>query len=324
MVLIKTLTESVERRKGLLSVEYISLIYNIFTTLLIGCFYVELMNPGRQLLERVGIVVLTFLCYMLYQWKPCRLTVFVRVVAQMSLLAYWYPDTYEFNRLFANLDHLFAGFEQSLFGFQPALLFSQVCHTVWWSEAFNMGYWAYYPMIFIVVIFCFFARYGRFMQTAFVVLCSFLLYYLIYLFLPVTGPQFYFNAIGLEQASSGIFPNVGDYFLSHSELLPNPDAIDGFFYRLVEGAQAAGERPTAAFPSSHVGMSTILMILAWQADRKLMWGMMPFYLLLCGATVYIQAHYLIDVLAGWLSAVIIYFLSVGIYRFCVGHALFKE
>lgn len=317
MALIHTLTAPVERAKGLFPIEKISLAYNVLTTVLIAYFYMQLMDPGAQLMERMGIVGMTALCYLLYQWRPCRLTTFVRVVAQLGLLAYWYPDTYEFNRLFPNLDHLFAEWEQSLFGCQPALLFSQTCHTVWWSEAFNMGYWAYYPMIFIVVLYYFFARYAGFMKTAFVVLCSFFAYYLIYIFLPVTGPQFYFNAIGLEQAAMGFFPNVGDYFLHHSELLPNPDAIDGLFFRLVEGAQAAGERPTAAFPSSHVGISTILMILAWKANRRLMFGLLPFYLLLCGATVYIQAHYLIDTIAGFLSAFLIYGLSSTFYRVVV-------
>lgn len=318
MALIKTLTEPVEKKNGLFAIERISLAYNVFTTVLIGIFYMQLRNPGAQLIERMGIVGMTALCYALYHWRPCRLTTFVRVVSQMFLLAYWYPDTYEFNRLFPNLDHLFAGWEQSLFGCQPALLFSQMCHTQWWSEAFNMGYWAYYPMTFLVVFYYFFARYEKFMKTTFVILCSFFIYYLIYIFLPVTGPQFYFNAIGLEQATMGFFPNVGDYFLHHSELLPNPDAIDGFFFRLVEGAQAAGERPTAAFPSSHVGISTILMILAWKANRKLMYGMLPFYLLLCGATVYIQAHYLIDAIAGFFSALLIYWLSNLLYRAYIG------
>ena len=67
------------------------------------------------------------------------------------------------------------------------------------------------------------------------------------------------------------------------------------------------ERPTAAFPSSHVGITTILMFLAWRTRCKtLFWCMMPFYVLMCFATVYIQAHYAIDVIAGWISAGIIY------------------
>ena len=71
------------------------------------------------------------------------------------------------------------------------------------------------------------------------------------------------------------------------------------FYSLVEGSQQVGERPTAAFPSSHVGISTILMIMAWRGSKKLFACLIPFYMLLCGATVYIQAHYVIDAIVGF-------------------------
>ena len=72
-----------------------------------------------------------------------------------------------------------------------------------------------------------------------------------------------------------------------------------FFYNLVEDAKAAGERPTAAFPSSHVGISTICMFLVWHTrNYKLLMVLAPFYFFLCCATVYIQAHYLIDAIAG--------------------------
>lgn len=310
--------------RGLFAVEIISLIYCALTTLLIFILYPRMDHPATMLAERGGILVMTLLLWLLYRWHPCRLTGFVRVVAQLALLAYWYPDTYEFNRLFPNLDHLFAEWEQMLFGCQPALLFGETCSTIWWSEAFNMGYWAYYPMIFLVTLYYFFARYEGFMKTAFIVLCSFFIYYLVYLFLPVTGPQYYFNAIGLEQAAAGCFPSVGDYFNYHSELLPGPGDSTGFFYHMVEQSQAAGERPTAAFPSSHVGMSTILMILAWRANRKMFLGLIPFYLLLCGATVYIQAHYLIDALAGFVSALLIYAVSSRLYRLWEKRELVRE
>ena len=35
--------------------------------------------------------------------------------------------------------------------------------------------------------------------------------------------------------------------------------------------------------------------------------MLPFYILLCLATVYIQAHYAIDAIAGFITALIFYF-----------------
>ena len=38
----------------------------------------------------------------------------VRIIAQIALLAWWYPDTYEINRMFPNLAHLFSGWEQDV------------------------------------------------------------------------------------------------------------------------------------------------------------------------------------------------------------------
>jgi membrane-associated phospholipid phosphatase len=90
--------------------------------------------------------------------------------------------------------------------------------------------------------------------------------------------------------------------------------IKGIFSQLVIGAQEVGERPTAAFPSSHVGMSTVTMMLAWQTKNKwLFWVMFPVYLLLCCATVYIQAHYLIDSICGFITAVLFFGLNSRLY-----------
>lgn len=108
------LFERVESGKGLFAVESISLIYNALTSILILLLDPRMDHPGTMLLERLGIVVLTFVLIHLYQAFPCRLTAFVRMVVQMSLLAYWYPDTFEFNRLFPNLDYLFASAEQTI------------------------------------------------------------------------------------------------------------------------------------------------------------------------------------------------------------------
>jgi hypothetical protein len=129
----------------------------------------------------------------------------------------------------------------------------------------------------------------------------------VYFFLPVTGPQYYYLAAGLDNIANGTFPDVGNYFATHNEALPIPGYAKGFFYQCVASAHETGEQPTAAFPSSHVGVTTILMILAWRSqNRKLFYGMLPLFILMCFATVYIQAHYVIDVLGGWVSGIIIF------------------
>ena len=150
---------------------------------------------------------------------------------------------------------------------------------------------------------------GLVTRVAGVVLLSFFVYYVIYIALPVTGPQFYFAAIGTDSAAAGIYPHVGTYFNTHTAMLPSPGWSDGLFHRLVEWTHETGERPTAAFPSSHVGCSTIVFILAWRHVRQVVPVLFPLWVLLCGATVYIQAHYVIDAVAGLLSAPLVLWLS---------------
>ena len=135
-----------------------------------------------------------------------------------------------------------------------------------------------------------------------------------YIFVPVAGPQYYFPAIGMDNAMDGTFWAIGDYFNYNRELLPGPGYEDGFFYNLVEGSQQVGERPTAAFPSSHVGISTILMIMAWRGSKVMFACLVPFYFFLCCATVYIQAHYLIDAIAGFVSACILYVVVTAMFK----------
>ena len=300
-------------RHGLLGVEKVTLIYTLFTALAIGVAWPEMTAPWQLLQGRIFVVAGILTTGIVYRILPCRASLFLRYFYPLSLLAYWYPDTYEFCQLLPNLDHLFAAADLALFGCQPSIGFSRLLPSKLWSELFHMGYFSYYPMIALTVFVPLFTDRSRFSRTAFVVMTSFFMYYLIYLFLPVAGPQYYFKAVGTETADTGIFPAVGYYFQTHTDML-RPE-IKGIFSQLVSGAQEVGERPTAAFPSSHVGMSTVTMMLAWKArNRWLFWVMVPVYLLLCCATVYIQAHYLIDSIFGLISAVLFFMLTSWGYK----------
>ncbi|MDD4608677.1 MAG: phosphatase PAP2 family protein [Bacteroidaceae bacterium] len=318
------LTKKFDAPHRLFAVETISLVYNLITSLLILFHYNEMTHASEMLTERICIALGTYLLVFLFRFAPNKCFTFVRIAAQMALLSYWYPDTFEFNRLFLNLDHIFASADQFLFNCQPAIEFSKRLPAMWVSEPLNLGYFSYYPMIFIVTLFYFVFRFEWFEKISFVLVGSFLIYYLIYIFVPVAGPQFYFPAIGLEQVSQGVFPAVGHYFNYHTELLPAPGYSHGVFYQLVEQSQQVGERPTAAFPSSHVGISTILMIMASRINRRLFFILSPFYVLLCCATVYIQAHYLVDVIGGLVTAVAFYSFTTWVYKKWFVHPIFRE
>lgn len=302
-------------KKGLLAVEWIAMGYLLLTLLMMAVLWDKLVSPEQMIKGRITFVLVTLAAWGVYWLKPCRLTMFLRIAVQMVFLSWWYPDTYELNRTLPNLDHVFAGCEQAVFGCQPALLFAQKAPWGWFSELMCMGYISYFPMMTILLIYYFFYRYNEFLKAAFVLLGAFFIFYVIFIFLPVTGPQFYYLAVGPEKIAAGVFPNLGDWFLTHSERMAVPGWTDGFFYHILEMAHNAGERPTAAFPSSHVGITTVVMLLAHHAHcRKLVLGMLPFYILMCLSTVYILAHYAIDALTGLFTGVVLYFVLIRLSK----------
>lgn len=288
--------------------------YAALTLVMMIVLWQELVNPVGMLVGRAEAVATTLALWGLYRWRPCRLTMLIRVAGLMAWLGWWYPDTYELNRVLPNLDHLFAQAEQWTFGCQPALVLLERFPQSLVSELLSLGYVSYYPLIITLVFFYFFRRYERFTYAVYVVMASFFIFYVVFDLLPVAGPQFYYEAVGCDLIAQGHFPDLGHYFRTHQESLPIPGWKDGPFYHLLVIAHDAGERPTAAFPSSHVGVTVVLLWLAWEArSRRLFWGMMPLAVLMFFATFYIQAHYAIDAIAGLFAGTALYFLLRWLY-----------
>lgn len=301
--------------QGLLPFEWVAIGYLLFTLLMMAVVWDKLTAPGDMLKGRAQFLLVTLACWGFYYLWPCRFMMFVRVLGQMAFLGWWYPDTFELNRSLPNLDHIFAQWEQSLFGCQPSLLFSQKVPYGWFSEVMCLGYVSYFPLMLITYLYYFFRRYQEFQMTAFVMLTSFFAYYVVFVLLPVTGPQFYYLAAGTEKIAAGIFPNLGDWFLTHAERMAAPGWTDGFWYHMLDLTHDAGERPTAAFPSSHVGVTTVVMLLALRTRcRGLIFTILPFYITMCFSTVYIYAHYAIDAIAGLLSGTLLYFALVAVWH----------
>lgn len=315
----------------LLPIEKAAAVYCAATSVLMVIMMPRLVEPERMAVMRIAWLVMTIALavlthYLTSKFTPSRsssplgeLSTFLRTAAQLAWLILWYPDTYEFNRCFPNLDHHFAQLDLSLFGCQPSVLFSQLVPSTAWAEAFCLGYWSYFPMIALlsVVVLCKDWRGGdltTFKRVTATIITAFFLYYCIYIFLPVAGPQYYFHAVGIDEIMQGHFPHLGLYFSDHTEMVSLPGDPDGLFHRLVDNAHATGERPTAAFPSSHIGISTILLLLARRHAPRLIIILLPLWALLCCATVYIQAHYLVDAIAGLISAPIMLYLAEWMLR----------
>ncbi len=297
--------------QGLLPIEKIVLIYLFFTLVVMLFMRPSLVHFNDMLLLRGAVLLFIAGAWGIYRLHPCDATMLLRVFIHILSLIEWYPDTYEFNRCFDNLDHIFCLWEQTLFGCQPALLFSQVMPWHVLSELLDLGYASYYFLVILTGAYYFFFQREYFQRAVFIIMGAFLAYYAVFIFLPVAGPTFYYRAVGLEMIDQGIFPAIGDYFSTHSSLvadcLPTPGWREGPMWKLVEIAKATGERPTAAFPSSHVGVIVVCLLLLWKTRSwKAFYIVLPFAILMFFATVYIQAHYALDAIAGLISGVLVY------------------
>ena len=175
-------------------------------------------------------------------------------------------------------------------------------------------------MMLVVVLWYFIHRFDLLEKVSFVIISSFFLYYFFYIFVPVAGPQFYYPLLSAGQLQGGVFPPVPhDYFVLHPQIQENPDSVGGLFHTCVSFMQGHGERPTAAFPSSHVGISTVILLASRKLSSTLTACLVPFYLLLCFSTVYIGAHYAIDALTGIPCGIAAFYFSAWLFRFRFFH-----
>ena len=277
--------------KKIYPVEGLTLFYAVVTALYMlvwsGATAEQMLFP--LLCARLLVIAVV----LLFAFMPLtRVVIFIRQICPLGLILYWYPETYYINScLFPNLDGFFMAIDGAWFGCQPCLEFSKLMPWTWFGELMNFAYLSFYLIIGGTVFYLYFKDKIMGAKAAFILLFSFFAYYFLFILLPVTGPQFY---------------------------LPSPDNSIPYsrpFGAIMCFLQELGEKPTGAFPSSHVGITVIcLLILFFHRCRKYCYYLLPLAILLIASTVYIKAHYLIDVFAGLLTAPLFYWIGAGVWR----------
>ncbi len=252
----------------------------------------SLFLNGNLMLTRGIFVAFFLICFFLKDRLPKKFFDFLQVVGIYALLSLLYKETAVFNTLlFPKIDGFLAHLDEKLFGFQPAIAFSEHFNSLFFIEIMFFGYFCYYLMPISTLLILLKKIPEKIEEFGFLFITSFLVYYLIFIFLPAEGPQFYFP-----------FPE-------------NSIEAKGLVGTLIKIIQKNGEAPTAAFPSSHVGIAVIVLI--WLYNNLKNWAkyFLPFVVLLCFSTVYIKAHYFVDVVAGIISAPIVYYIVSQLYKF---------
>jgi membrane-associated phospholipid phosphatase len=202
------------------------------------------------------------------------------------VLADWYPlllvPAFYFDLSILNVavhegryfDALVQDWDAALFGGQPSRDLALRWPWLPLSEVLHASYLSYYAIIYVPAI----ALYARGMRVAFrevvlAIMATFVVHYLFFIFLPVQGPRYLFDAPagGLES---------GPVYRATHWLLGN-----------------ASSRGTA-FPSSHVAVATAISLTLMRFLPRIGLAALALTALLAVATVYGGFHYATDAWVG--------------------------
>ena len=273
--------------------DFLFLGFLLITTILVVCSWNQTQNTVDLLLIR-GLIFITSLAFIFLNpsVKSALFSLF-RNIYPVLFAGYFYTETVHYNKLFFdNLDPLFIKFDQWVFGFQPSLEFSAYFSNSWFTEIMYFGYFSFYFIILgFIFAMCFKCK-ALFLENMFKVTFSLLFFYFIFAIFPSAGPQFYFELPERAVPTNGYI-----------------------FQRIMHAIQAGAEQPTGAFPSSHVGVTVVILLLARKSVPLFYNICLPITFILILSTVYIKAHYAVDAIFGVLIAPIIVYLAAVMYNY---------
>jgi membrane-associated phospholipid phosphatase len=91
-------------------------------------------------------------------------------------------------------------------------------------------------------------------------------------------------------------------------------ALSGSTYENITGLLDTARAPRDVFPSLHVAISAIVLYYAWRRGRTIFAIALPLVVANWISTLYLRYHYLVDVIAGWITAVAAIALAAWILR----------
>ncbi len=238
------------------------------------------------LLIPMGIIVLC----RLFNAQQNRFIMFFRIFYVQLLYALFFRECIILSQLMYNgmsFDAIFANMDFALFGYQPSKIFhKKVPDNRLITEIFFFSYFFYYLLITTGWWLLYFkGKYKEAIRSLTIVTCAFYIMYILYVFFPVKGPKYFFPE--LYQVWYNTFHG---YFIT--------DFMKCIFNNMNIGG--------AAFPSSHVAISFISIVLNFMYNRKLAWVYLPLTIMLYLSTVFIYAHYFVDVAAGIATGIFLY------------------
>lgn len=274
-------------------IDFLFLGFLLVTTILLVCSWNQTENVVDLLLTRGIIFVVSLGFIFLNPIVKSALFNLLRNIYPVLFAGYFYTETVHYNKLFFdNLDWIFIQMDQWLFGFQPSIQFSKSFSSPWFAELMYFGYFSFYFIILGFIFIMYFKRKFLFIENSYKLAFSLLFFYLIFALFPSAGPQFYFDVPERAVPTNGYI-----------------------FQQIMHAIQDGAEQPTGAFPSSHVGVTAVILLLSRKIVPFFFKICVPLTIILILSTVYIKAHYAVDAIFGLLIAPIILYLADFVYHY---------
>jgi len=291
-------------------VDYATQAYSALVAVLILVFHNQTVPAWPWLVgaHGAGLALVHWLVQNHARGRPKPALDLLRHFYPVLLYLWFFCETGWLNRMFfpEYLDPMVIGWEQAVFGCQPAVLFMEKAPWLAVSELFYAAYFSYYIMITGVGLALFLRSRQQFFHYVSVLSFLFYLCYLIYIFLPIIGPRLFFQAVNgytLPEEAQRLAP-------THVY----PAAVQaGVFFRLMGWIYHVFEAPGSAFPSSHIAVAWCTVYFSFRYLKPIRYAHLALAVLLSLSTVYCHYHYTMDVLAGLLTFAVLLPLGNWLY-----------
>jgi membrane-associated phospholipid phosphatase len=207
---------------------------------------------------------------------------FIRLFYPQAFLVLFFTESIMLSsQVFGGVSHdaAFAAADEWLFGFQPAREFHKAFDSnPLVNELMYGAYFTYFVLLITIPwLGWILGRREEARKLLFVSVLAMVTLSTFYIFFRVQGPKYYFpdlHSVWYNEIKGGIFVR--------------------FFQGLFSTAVLSG----AAFPSTHVAMTAVTGYIAYRIDKRLLPPYLVVSFFILASTVYIYAHYFVDILGG--------------------------
>ena len=187
-----------------------------------------------------------------------------------------------------DVDASLIAWDQYLLGFQPAIYLESFITP----ELTDFMYFSYSSFLIYIIMFTMYLYVRKnntaFRETLVSVILTFYIGYIGYVIFPAVGPKFNMSHL-FETSLSGFFITDRLSFMMNYE-------ISEYTRR-------------DCFPSLHNGVIFLILLFAFKHQKRYAFLFLPFAIALFISTLYLRYHYFVDMIAGFLLAIIVFYLG---------------